>query len=457
RAFQDKVGSANEVRQPFYLCLNNHIMPINLPEVRQPRVVIVGAGFAGLNLARRLSNKDYQVVIIDRNNFHQFQPLLYQVAMSGIEPSSIAFPLRKLFRRKKNTHIRVAELQSIRPAEKFIITNEGMVNYDILVLATGVSTNFYGNAAIESKSYSLKSVADALFLRNAILSDLEKALTIREDDVRQLYLDIVIVGGGPTGVEMAGSLAEMKRYILPKDYPELHAEEMDIYLLEGNGKLLASMSEQASLKSKAFLEKMGVHVITNARVMNYDGQEITLQDGRKFNTRKVIWAAGVTGNKINGLPDSAYGRGNRIITNTFNQVQGFTDIYAIGDDAYMEEGEYKGHPQVAQPAIQEAKCLAKNLNGLARRKEMTPFHYHDLGSLATIGRNKAVADLPFIKTQGFIAWFLWLVVHLKSILGVKNQIFVLLNWVWSYVTLDQSLRIIVRHKVRENSPPNPLS
>ena len=425
-------------------------MPINLPETKEPRIVIIGAGFAGLNLARRLSNELYQIIIIDRNNFHQFQPLLYQVAMSGIEPSSIAFPLRKLFRRKKNVHIRVAELLSINTAEKNLTTSEGIVNYDILVLAHGVTTNFFGNKEVEAHSFSLKSISDALLLRNVILSDLEKALTIRESDVRQTHLDLVIVGGGPTGVEMAGSLAEMRKYILPKDYPELNASDMDIHLIEGNNELLAAMSEQASEKSKEYLLDLGVEVITNARVTNYNGKEVTLSDGQKLYTRKVIWAAGITGVKIEGIPDTAFVKGNRLQTNTFNQVTGLTDIYAIGDNAYMEEGEYKGHPQVAQPAIQQAKRLAKNLNNTARGKAMEPFKYKDLGSMATIGRNKAVADLPFLKTQGFIAWILWLIVHLKSILGVKNQIFVLFNWLWSYITLDQSLRIIVRHKTKNN-------
>lgn len=423
-------------------------MPINLPETNLPRVVIVGAGFAGITLAQRLSNKFYQIVIIDRNNFHQFQPLLYQVAMSGIEPSSIAFPLRRLFSDKKNIHIRVAELITVNPEMKFLMTSEGLVNYDILILATGVTTNYYGNIQMESSTYSLKSVADALFLRNTILSDLEKALTIRDERLRQSYIDIVIVGGGPTGVEMAGSLAEMKKFILPNDYPELNAEEMDIYLIEGTNKLLASMSEKASIKSREYLEKMGVHVITNTRVVQYDGNEISLSDGRKLYTRKVIWAAGVVGKKIEEIPQESYSKSNRIITDVFNQVVGLKDVFAIGDNAYMEEGEYKGHPQVAQPAIQQARRLAKNLNGKAIGKQMEPFHYRDLGSMATIGRNKAVADLPFMKTQGFIAWILWLVVHLKSILGVKNQIFVFLNWMWSYITMDQNLRIIVRHKTR---------
>jgi len=423
-------------------------MPINLPETSQPRIVIVGAGFAGLNLARKLSNESYQIVLLDRNNFHQFQPLLYQVAMSGIEPSSIAFPLRKLFRRKKGVHIRVAELLSINTSEKHLDTNEGIVNYDVLVLATGVTTNFFGNATIATNSYSLKSISDALLLRNVILSDLEKAHVIRDEELRQSYMDIVIVGGGPTGVEMAGSLAEMRKYILPKDYPELKASDMDIHLIEGTPELLASMSDEASKKSKEYLLDMGVDILTNVRVTNYDGKEVTLSDGRKLITRKVIWAAGITGEKIAGLPDTVYVKGNRIQTNEFSQVNGFTDIYAIGDNAYMEEGEYKGHPQVAQPAIQQAKKLAANLNAKVRGKNMEPFKYRDLGSMATIGRNKAVADLPFIKTQGFIAWILWLVVHLKSILGARNQILVLFNWVWSYITLDQSLRIIIRPKTK---------
>ena len=288
-----------------------------------------------------------------------------------------------------------------------------------------------------------------------ILSDLEKAITIRDEKIRQEHLDIVIVGGGPTGVEMAGSLAEMRKYILPKDYPELNPADMDIHLIEGTPELLGAMSDEASKKSRHYLEKMGVEVITDVRVTNYDGNEVSLNDGRKLYTRKVIWAAGITGLRLDGMPESAYTRGNRIVTDEFSKVKDLPNVYAIGDSAYMEEGEYKGHPQVAQPAIQQAKRLAKNLNHAAQGKGLQKFHYRDLGSMATIGRNKAVADLPFIKTQGFIAWILWLVVHLKSILGAKNQLFVLLNWVWSYVTLDQSLRIIIRPKAGRNVEKEP--
>jgi len=425
-------------------------MPINLPETKQPRIVIAGAGFAGLTLVRRISNKDYQLVILDRNNFHQFQPLLYQVAMSGIEPSSIAFPLRRLFRGKENLHIRIAEINSIHPEDKYLMTSEGRVNYDILVLATGVTTNYYGNKEIEKNTYSLKSVADALYLRNAILSDLEKALTIREDDIRQGLLDLAIVGGGPTGVELAGSFAEFKKYILPREYPELDAAQMDIHLIQGGDELLNSFSDEASIKSRKYLEDLGVNVITGVRVNSYDGNEISLSDGRKLYTKKVIWAAGITGLRFEGIPESCYTRDNRLITDTYNLVIGLKDVYALGDASYMEETTYKGHPQVAQPAIQQARLLSKNLNGVVKGKPMKPFHYKDLGSLATIGRNKAVADLPFLKTQGFIAWLLWLFVHLKSILGVKNKIFVFFNWVWSYFTMDQSLRIMIRHKTRAN-------
>ncbi len=423
-------------------------MPINLPETSQPRIVIVGAGFAGINLAKHLSSKDYQIILIDRNNYHQFQPLLYQVAMSGIEPSSIAFPLRRLFRRRKNLHIRIADVESVHPDDKNILTSEGRVNYDILVLATGVTTNYYGNKAIEANTYSLKSVADALFLRNAILADLEKALTVREYDTRQQFLDLVIVGGGPTGVELAGSFAELKKYILPNEYPELDALEMDIHLIQGDKELLHSFSPQASIKSRKYLENLGVHVMTETRVTNYDGNEVSLSDGQKIYTKKVIWAAGITGKRFEGIPEACYTRDNRIKTDVYNLVIGLKDVYALGDAAYMEEGNYKGHPQVAQPAIQQGRLLWKNLNRLAKGQPMKPFHYKDLGSLATIGRNKAVADLPYLKTQGFIAWLLWLFVHLKSILGVKNKILVFFNWVWSYITMDQSLRIMIRHKTK---------
>jgi NADH dehydrogenase len=421
-------------------------MPINLPETGQKRIVIVGAGFAGLTLVRKLVGTGYQIVLIDRNNYHQFQPLFYQVAMAGLEPSSISFPLRKMFRKTPQMYIRLADVQSVDTEQKRISTNSGHVNYDILVLAVGVTTNYYGKPNLAKNVFSLKSVADALYLRNAILSDFEKSLMVRDYDERQGHLDIAIVGGGPTGVELAGALAEMRKYILPREYTELNAKEVDIFLIEGSARLLNTMSEKASNAAKRFLEKFGVEVKLNTLVDDFDGSILKLNDGTTINIKKVIWAAGVTGFSLKGLPEKSLGPASRHRVDQFNALAQCEDVYVLGDSAYMEEGEYKGHPQVAQVAIQQARRLAKNLKRAEKGQEMLPFHYLDKGTLATIGRNKAVADLPILSFKGFWAWVLWLVVHLKSILGVKNKILVALNWLWGYLTYDQSLRIIIRPK-----------
>lgn len=421
-------------------------MPINLPESGQKRVVIVGAGFAGLTLARKLVGTDCQVILIDRNNYHQFQPLFYQVAMAGLEPSSISFPLRKMFRKTPQMYIRLADVQSVDVQQKRLCTNAGHVNYDILVLAMGATTNYYGNTALAKNVFSLKSVSDALFLRNAILTDFEKSLMMRDYTQRQGYLDIAIVGAGPTGVELAGALAEMRKYILPREYTEFDAKEVDIYLIEGSTRVLNGMSAKSSAAAERFLQKLGVHLILNARVIDYDGSTLKLSDGSSIFCKKVIWAAGITGIPLDGLPENSGGPGRRLKVNQFNALTTSPDIYVLGDLAYMEEGQYKGHPQVAQVAMQQAKQLAKNLKRAHAGKEMLPFHYRDLGTLATIGRNKAVADLPILRLRGFWAWVLWLIVHLKSILGVKNKLFVMINWIWGYITYDQSLRIIIRPK-----------
>ena len=423
-------------------------MTINIPASNQKRIVIVGSGFGGLTLARKLAKENYQIVLIDKNNYHQFQPLFYQVAMSGLEPSSIVFPLRKLFQHYHNVFIRMAEVQEVVPSTHLIYTNLGELHYDYLVLAIGAETNFFGNEKVASKAIPMKSVSEALYLRNRILNDYEKALTTEDFDERQGLLDIVVVGGGPTGVEVAGSLAEMKKFILPKDFPEINAQEIDIHLVEGAPRLLNTMSEAASKKAAQFLSSLEVKIKLNTFVTDFDGKWVHMNDGSSLRANKVIWAAGVRGAKIKGLPESVSAPGNRIRVNRFNQVEHFDNIFAIGDVAFMTEEKYpKGHPQVAQPALQQAKLLADNIKRIEKGNPMKPFSYSDKGSMATIGRHLAVVDLPYWRFQGAFAWFVWMFVHLFTLLGVKNKLFVFINWVWNYFTYDQSLRLIIRPKV----------
>lgn len=423
-------------------------MTFNIPDSDKERVVIVGAGFGGLNLARKLAKSNYQVVLIDKNNYHQFQPLFYQVAMAGLEPSSIAFPIRKIFQKNKDVFIRVTEVQEVDHASNEIITPLGRLHYHHLVIAIGAKTNFFGHKGLEDKCIPMKSVSEALYLRNRILDDYEKAISTTDYEKRQGLIDIVIVGGGPTGVEIAGALAEMKKYIIPKDYTELDFKEIDIYLVQGASSLLKGMSSEASEGAEGFLKRLGVKVIKNMRVVDFDGDFVHLADGSLIQAQKVIWAAGITSNQIKGIPDEALTYGNRFNVNRFNQVQGFENIYAIGDVAYMEEEAYpKGHPQVAQVAIQQAEQLAKNLKNKKKGKAFSQFFYKDLGSMATIGRNRAVVDLPRFKFKGFFAWVVWLVVHLFALIGVKNKLFVFINWVWNYFTYDQSLRLIIKPKI----------
>ena len=418
---------------------------INLPETGQKRIVIIGGGFAGITLAQRLMKLDVQVVLIDKNNYHQFQPLFYQVAMSGLEPSSIVFPLRKLFQGKSNVFIRVTEVERVDREKKCLHTPYGHVNYDYLVIGIGADTNFYGNENIQKHAIPMKSVSEALYLRNAILEDYEKALTVQDYETRQELMDIVIVGGGATGVEVAGALAEMKKYILPKDYHEMNCKEIDIYIIQSGDTLLKGMSPEAAGGAEEYLQGLGVVVRKNVRVKDFDGKVVYMNDGSTIRARKVIWAAGIKGNKIGGLPEDAVVWGNRIKVNRLNQLEADPNIYAIGDIAYMETEAYeKGHPQVAQVAIQQGKHLAKNLKKILNGDTPTPFVYKDLGSMATIGRNRAVVDLPNYKFKGFFAWTVWLLIHLFQIIGVKNKLFVFINWVWNYFTYDQSLRLIIR-------------
>ena len=421
----------------------------NIPYTQYKRIVIIGAGFGGLALARELARRDdLQVVILDKNNYHQFQPLFYQVATAGLEPSSISFPLRKVFQSKKNVHIRVTEVTAIHTDRKSLDTSLGEITYDFLVIATGATTNYFGMKEIEERAIPMKSVSEALALRNRMLQNLEDALAVDTDDEREGLMSVVVVGGGPTGVELAGTLSEMRKYILPKDYPELDFSMMKIYLLEGLDKLLPVMSEQSSEKSREYLEKMGVTILTSQSVAGYDGRYVVTKQGMKIRTDNLVWAAGVKANVMNGINPDVLVKGGRIKVDEFNRVQGYSDIFAIGDVASMSEGKFQnGHPQLAQPAMQQGKALAKNIWRALDEKPPKPFVYNDLGSMATIGRNKAVVDLPFIKFQGFFAWLTWMFIHLISIVGVKNKILTFINWFWSYVTFDQSLRLILTPKV----------
>jgi NADH dehydrogenase len=425
---------------------------INIPESDLERIVIVGGGFGGLKLARSLRRSNYQVVLIDKNNYHQFQPLFYQVAMAGLEPSSIVFPFRKLFQGDKNMYIRVTEVTDVDPVAKRLQTPLGHCNYDHLIVATGADTNYFGNERIAEHALPMKSVAEALYLRNNILDDYEDALTTPDYDPRQELVDIVIVGGGPTGVELAGALAEMKKHVLPKDYPELHIEEeVDIYLIQSGDYLLKGMTQESSTKALRYLENMGVKVLLNSRVTDFDGKSVFLKDGRSIPTQKVIWAAGIKGEPIRGLPQSAITYGNRLAVDRFHRVADCEDIYAVGDVAYMQEEAWpEGHPQVAQVAIQMGKNLAQNFKRRKRGKELTPFTYRDKGSMATIGRARAVVDIPKpnIHFGGLFAWLVWLLVHLFAILGTKNKLFVFLNWVVNYINYNQSLRLIIKPKVK---------
>lgn len=429
---------------------------INIPFTSQKRLVIIGGGFGGLNLARNLADSNIQLVLIDKNNYHQFQPLFYQVATAGLEPSSIAFPFRKVFQSQKNIHIRMAEVVKINAGKNEIETNIGNVSYDYLVIAIGTDTNFFGMANMKKFALPMKSVSDALFIRNTILQNFENALATTDANEREGLLNIVIVGGGPTGVEVAGSLAEMKTHILPKDYPDLDFKQMQIHLLEASAKVLNVMSEEASVKSKLFLEKLGVQVSVDTKVNDYDGTYVYLGNGEKIRTTTLIWAAGVAGNKIEGLNPEVIGKSNRIKVDRYCKVLGYENVFAIGDIALMTEDKFpNGHPQLAQPAMQQANLLAQNFKRTSRSLIIQPFSYKDLGSMATIGRNLAVADLPFIRLHGFIAWLIWMFVHLMGILGVKNKVFIFINWCWSYFTYDQSLRLIIKPKTDGPSPSLP--
>ena len=414
------------------------------------KLVIIGGGFAGLQLARKLNNKPgFDITLIDQFNYHQFQPLFYQVATAGLDASNISFPLRKVFQNSKNVHIRLCYVQEIIPEENKIITDCCDIEYDVLVIASGADTNFFGNRKMAEHAFPMKSTTEALQIRHRLLQNFEDALITTNEKEREKLLSTVIVGGGPTGVELAGAVAEMKRYVLPKEYPELDFSKMTIYLLEGGPKTLGVMSEKSATQSRKYLEDLGVTVMVNTIVKDYDGDHVALNTGESIHSATVIWAAGVKGNVPAGISPELVARGNRIKVDRYNRMEGAGNIYAIGDVSYMETPKYpNSHPQVAPVAMQQAKLLARNLKKLTgnSQAQLDEFEYFDKGSMATVGRNLAVVDIPKPKLHfgGIFAWLIWMFLHLVLILGVKNRLFVFMNWIYNYFTHDQSLRLIFK-------------
>ena len=412
--------------------------------LKRKKVVVVGGGFAGIQLVRKLDSRYFDVLLIDKLNHHQFQPLFYQVATSQIEPSSISFPLRNIFNYKKQLQIRMAEVENVDQLTNTIHSTIGSFSYDYLVLAVGCKTNFFGNQNIEKNALTLKSTYDAITIRNHILETFEKIISSSEEERESLF-NLVIVGAGPTGVELAGAFAEIKKHVLPKDYRGIDFSRFKIFLIEGSKNTLNNMSEKAKSASKSYLTKMGVEILTEKIVNDYDGQKVILNDGNVIHSNTVIWAAGVTGNILTGFSVEALTNTNRFKVDRQNKLIGSENVYAIGDIALMETPSYpKGHPQLANVAINQAKLLANNLKSLQQEGRQKDFEYRDLGSMATIGTNKAVVDLPFMHFKGYFAWLTWMFLHLMLILSVRNKLIIFINWAWAYITKDTSLRLILR-------------
>lgn len=423
-------------------------MKANIEHTDKKRVVIVGGGLGGLDLAFKLVDGDYQVVLVDKNNYHQFPPLIYQVASGGLEPSSISFPFRRLFQGHKDFFFRMAEVESVDTAKKTILTTVGEIEYDYLVIAAGATTNFFGNKDIQATTLPMKSVSEAMRLRNTILRNLEKALTEEDPTRKQALMNIVVVGGGASGVEIAGAVAEMKKNIIARDYPDLDSSQMHIYLVNASDRLLSAMDPMSSKRAEADLKELHVHIRQPQFATEYKDGILKTSAGLEIPTQTVIWVSGICANKIEGFPAESIGHAGRFLTDRFCRVKGLKDVYAIGDISLIEgDEEYPlGHPQLAQVAMQQAKTVAKNLKAIAKGEEPKPFKYKNLGVMATIGRNHAVAEIAGKKFGGFPAWVLWLIVHLRSILGVKNKTFILLNWIWNYINYKQSLRLILKAK-----------
>ncbi|MFV0541848.1 MAG: NAD(P)/FAD-dependent oxidoreductase [Aestuariibaculum sp.] len=419
---------------------------MNIPRTSFPRIVIIGGGFAGVSLAKKLARQEVQVVLLDKHNYHTFQPLLYQVSTGGLEPDSIAYPIRKILKDFPNFHFRLAHVEEVKVEEKTVVTNIGNLKFDYLVLASGSATNYFGNAEIEKYSMTMKTIPQSLNLRSLILENFEDALLTSDLNERNALMNFVIVGGGPTGVELAGALAEIKKGILPKDYPDLDTRLAQIHIIQSGDCILKGMSDEASTKAEDFLERLGVNIWKNVRVTNYDGKTVTTDSDLTFETATLIWAAGVKGATIKGLDvENFITKANRVLVNEFNQVKGFDHIFAIGDVACLVNDAFpKGLPMMAQPAIQQGEQLGSNILRFIEKQPMKPFVYKDKGAMATIGRNKAVVDLPKFKFQGVFAWFVWMFVHLFFLIGFRNRMVVFINWVYNYIRFDREARLIIR-------------
>ncbi|WP_184543320.1 NAD(P)/FAD-dependent oxidoreductase [Mucilaginibacter sp. FT3.2] len=422
----------------------------------KPRVVIIGGGFGGLELAKNLKNAPVDVLLLDKHNYHTFQPLLYQVAAGSIAADSIGFPIRRIFTKQDNFRFALAEVQQIHPETNTLTTNIGTIYYDYLIIATGSNTNFFGNKEIEHFAMPMKNIPEALNLRSLILQNLEMSLVTDEPQEKAALMTFVVVGGGPTGVELSGALAEMRQLILMKDYHGLRKHNMKVYLVEGKAELLAAFSAGASAKAKKFLEDMDVTIHNSAHVQSYDGVQLKIDDGTTILTRNVLWAAGVKGEMPEGLPATNITKGNRIQVDEISRVNGYANVFSIGDVAAMITPDTpNGHPGVAPAAMQQGEWLAKNLIRIINNQPTVPFKYKDKGSLATIGRNKAVADLGKLHFQGFFAWLLWGFVHLMTLAGFTNKGTVFLSWAINYFSKNSDNRLIVRYfdiKTRMTDP-----
>ncbi|MCK8143104.1 NAD(P)/FAD-dependent oxidoreductase [Flavobacterium sp. I-SCBP12n] len=419
---------------------------MNIPNSTLPRIVIIGGGFAGIALAKKLKNKKVQVVLLDKHNYHNFQPLMYQVATGGLEAGSIAYPIRKVIQEYDDFYFRLTNVEEIDTKNKKVIAEIGELSYDYLVIATGSKTNYFGNKEMERNSMAMKTIPQSLNIRSLILENFEQAVLTKDVAEQNSLINFVLVGGGPTGVELSGALAEMKKAILQKDYPDLDIAKMQINLIQSGDRILNTMSEKSSAAAEKFLTNLGVKIWKNVRVTNYDGRTITTNSDLIFDTATVIWTAGVQGAIVAGLDSkSLVEKVERIRVNEFNQVVGYSDIFALGDIASMESEAYpQGHPMMAQPALQQGRLLGENLLKLIQNKPIKAFEYHDKGSMATIGRNKAVVDLPHYHFSGVFAWFVWMFVHLFSLIGFKNKAVVFLNWVYNYIRFDREGRLIIR-------------